>query len=143
MRSSTIFLASLLALTGCVHSQLSGWPDVKRATEESRYDEAAADILKELKSGYPDRQYAVWKWWEETFGERADYMELSHHLGDSLFALYDRSSVDDRRIIAAIFGRPSFDVSLTAARLRAEVERPKTKEANQIPEPTPDGVAHR
>jgi hypothetical protein len=63
-------------------------------------------------------------------------MELSRHIGDSFFALYDHSSVEDRRIIAAIFGRPSFDVSLPAARLRAEVEGPKAKEANQPPQTT-------
>jgi hypothetical protein len=132
MRSATILLCAVLELAGCAHSQLSGWPSVKRAVEESRYADATAEIVKEVKIGYPDQQYAVWKWWEETFGERANYMELSHHLGDSFFALYDHSSIEDRRIIATIFGRPSFDVSLPGLRLRAEVEGTKTKKVNQL-----------
>jgi hypothetical protein len=116
---------------------------VKHEAEQSRYSDAAAEIVKGMKiGGYPDPQYVVWKWWEETFGERADYLDMSHQLGVSFFALYDQSSIEDRRIIASIFGRPSFDVSLPAARLRVEVEGTK-KKANQMPEPTPDGVAHR
>jgi hypothetical protein len=110
---------------------------VKRATEENRYDVAAADIVKELEVGYPDRQYAVWKWWEVTFGDRADYMELSRRIGDSFFALYQRASLEDRRIIAAIFGRPTFDVSLPAERLRAEIEGPQSRGANELTDPAP------
>ena len=99
------------------------WPDIKRLTESKDYAGAAKLAVEALEGDYPDRQYAMWKWWETTFGNRKDYMELSRHFGDSLFDIYDHSTPARRRVIAETFGRPHFDVSKSAADLRLEIEK--------------------
>ena len=116
----------------------SDWVAMKREAEAKHFSNAARSAVKALAGDCPDRQYAMWKWWEAVFGERADYMSMSHEFGISLFTLYDQSSPADRQIIAEIFGRPHFDVSRSASDLRALVESNDSpeKKANQMPEPT-------
>jgi hypothetical protein len=64
----------------------------------------------------------MWKWWEEVFGDRADYSAISTKFGHALFAEYDRSAQPLRRIIAEIIGRPDFDLNKSGAELRKLVE---------------------
>lgn len=66
----------------------------------------------------------MWKWWEHTFGERKNYLEMSEHFGNSLFAVYEKSSTADRLIIVDIFGRSTFDVTRPAAELRVKIVGP-------------------
>ena len=132
MRSGTaIVLLMLTTATGCVERKSSkdydpniisgGWRVVRRAAEAERYSEAARYAVKELTSDCPDRQYAMWKWWETVFSERPDYMDMSQRFGNSLFFLYDESPSATRSVIADMFGRPHFDVSRPGADLRADV----------------------
>ena len=109
----------------------SGWPDIKHAAEDGRYDEAAQSVVRVLHGDYPDRQYAMWKWWQNVFGERADYHNMSQRFGDALFRLYDAASPRDRRIIAEVFGKRDFDVSETGASLRAMIKSSDQKQTTK------------
>ena len=103
----------------------SHWPDIERLAKSKDYVGAAKLAVEELEGDYPDRQYAMWKWWETTFGDRNDYLDISRRFGECLFDIYEHSSPARRRIIAEIFGRPHFDVSKSAADLRLEIEKKK------------------
>jgi hypothetical protein len=101
------------------------WPGIKRLVESKDYAGAAKLAVEALEGDYPDRQYAMWKWWETTFGDRKDFMELSRRFGECLFDIYERSSPPRRRVIAETFGRPDFDVSKSAADLRLAIGKKK------------------
>ncbi len=103
----------------------SHWPEIERIAKLQDYAGAAKLAVAELEGDYPDRQYAMWKWWETTFGDRNDYLELSRRFGECLFDIYEHSSPTRRRVIAEIFGRPGFDVSRSAADFRLEIEKKK------------------
>ncbi len=134
--ATSFALALLTAISsGCTSDRLSSppaseinasiWPAIKRAAEAKRYSEAARLAVQELSGDYPDRKYALWKWWETMFGERSDYLTMSKDFGNSLFALYDQSPAETRHLIADIFNRPHFDTSRPAVDLRADIESPK------------------
>jgi hypothetical protein len=101
------------------------WPDIKRLTEAKDYAGAAKLAVEAFEGDYPDRQYAMWKWWETTLGDRKDYLELSRRFGECLFDIYEHSSPQRRRVIAETFGRPDFDVSKSATDLRLAIEGKK------------------
>ena len=103
----------------------SRWPSIKRMVESKDIEGAAKLAVEALEGDYPDRQYAMWKWWETAFGDRKDFMELSRRFGECLFGIYEHSSAPRRRVIAETFGRPEFDVSKSAADLRADIEKKK------------------
>ena len=103
----------------------SHWPDIERLAKSQDYAGAAKLAVDELEGDYPDRQYAMWKWWEAAFGDRNDYLELSRLFGQCLFDIYEPSSPARRRVIAEIFGRPNFDVSESTADLQLEIEKKK------------------
>lgn len=103
----------------------SHWTDIKRLAKSKDYAGAAKLAVEELEGDYPDRQYAMWKWWETTFGDRSDYLEISRRFGECLIDIYEHSPPARRRVIAEIFGRPHFDVSKSAADLRLEIEKKK------------------
>ena len=98
------------------------WPAIKRLIQSKEYARAARAAVEELEGNYPDRQYAMWKWWETMFGERKDYMELSRRFGECLFEIDDESEASRRRVICEIFDRPKFDVSKSGRDLRAAIE---------------------
>jgi hypothetical protein len=130
------FLAVVSLLSGGIHSAQcqqpdqskrekakNQWPSIKRLVESKDLAGAAKLAVEALEGDYPDRQYAMWKWWETTFGDRKDFMEFSRRFGECLFDIYEHSPVPRRRVIAETFGHPEFDVSKSAADFRAEVEK--------------------
>ena len=52
--------------------------------DRNRFDSAARLIVKSVAGTEQDREYIMWKWWEGNFGERKDYIELSHRIGGAL-----------------------------------------------------------
>ena len=130
------FVAVLSLLSGGIYSAHSQrpdtskgdktknqWPSIKRLVESEDFAGAAKLAVEALEGDYPDRQYAMWKWWETTFGDRKDFKDLSWRFGECLFEIYEHSSAPRRRVIAETFGRPEFDLSKSAADLRADIEK--------------------
>ena len=64
----------------------------------------------------------MWKWWEYSFGERADYKELNKDTTEALFRQFARGGVEKKRVIAEIFGKGEAEARLTNEEFRKVIK---------------------
>ena len=118
----------LLALsTGCVTSKdgvpESKWSRIRSAVESGSYRKAAGLTLKEVESTrYPDKSFTVWKWFESELGTQSNYLDMQRSMAEALVDEFKTGSVEERRLIAAIFKYPGAE-NLPYETFRAQIFR--------------------
>jgi uncharacterized protein (TIGR03067 family) len=90
--------------------------------ERKRYD-AAADVFVTALANFRERQYAMWKWWEYSLGERKDYKELSRQIADALLRQFAKGSPDRKLIIAEVFGKGPTEAKMTVEEFQRAIKQ--------------------
>jgi hypothetical protein len=88
------------------------WSLARLLSDRNRLDAAAEVIVSALSADPENRQYRMWKWWEFSFRERADYDQLTRAITESLLKQFERGPKDRRIIICDLFGRDHTDAQL-------------------------------
>jgi len=83
-------------------------------------DAAAGVIVTALLPDPTNRQYRMWKWWENQFAQRPDYEQLNHEMIEGLFKQFEEGPLDRRLVVAELFDLGPAEAALTPAQFRAK-----------------------
>lgn len=89
--------------------------------ERNRFDSAARLIVKRMAETEQDHEYIMWKWWEGNFGERENYKELSHQIGDALLRQFDNGDEKTKLIVAEIFGKGKTEATMNLSEFKKAI----------------------
>lgn len=88
------------------------WLLAELLIQRKQNEEGTRLLLQMLATSKNDRHYSLWKWWETRFGQRIDYLTMTHQLGEGLIIHFEHGSPETKKMVASLFKKDEKEAAM-------------------------------